>query len=541
MESEGDEMDDLLNFNGILAETGAPEVPPLTSAQLLRVILRQADPPNLTDLRVRHKQDSQSTEAVERLQQLLDETQRKLREQTMAMGQPDAATVVALAESLRKLEGELRLRQHLGVKEGIDASDLRQAGWGVLFADDADPKLIEALQPLIDLRKEQAGERFRIYSGSRGYRVKGRDTKSKFLVRNGATAAGPVSPEAVPYYLLIVGGPDKIPFDFQHQLDVQYAVGRVHFDTLEEYASYARSVVAAEQKAPPRPRQLTFFEVSNPGDRATESSSRQLVAPLYHGFQQSFQGRPCGWTLAKIPPEEAGKERLRRLLSADAPALLFTASHGMGFKSGNPDQPGRQGALLCGDWPGPSHIGPIPPEFYFAGSDLDDGANLHGMMLFLFACYGAGTPELDSFTQASVPVARAPAPFVSALPRRLLSHPAGGALAVIGHVDRAWSYSFAWSGEAQRVHTAAIESTLQRLLNGERIGYAMEYLNQRYAELATVLSDELGAVRNMRQPDERALAEIWTATHDARGYCVLGDPAVRFSKAADAKEQPCAS
>jgi hypothetical protein len=100
---------------------------------------------------------------------------------------------------------------------------------------------------------------------------------------------------------------------------------------------------------------------------------------------------------------------------------------------------------------------------------------------------------------------------------------------VIGHVDRAWGYSFSWSGGAPRVHTAAIESTLRRLLHGERIGYAMEYLNQRYAELATLLSDELGAVRNLRQPDERALAELWTATHDARSYCILGDPAVRLS------------
>ena len=48
------------------------------------------------------------------------------------------------------------------------------------------------------------------------------------------------------------------------------------------------------------------------------------------------------------------------------------------------------------------------------------------------------------------------------------------------------------------------------------------------AELATVLSDELGAIRNMRQPDYEALTELWAATHDARGYCVLGDPAVRL-------------
>ena len=57
------------------------------------------------------------------------------------------------------------------------------------------------------------------------------------------------------------------------------------------------------------------------------------------------------------------------------------------------------------------------------------------------------------------------APFVAALPQRLLTHPGGGALAVIGHVERAWGYSIRPVGLGNRL--LPFRNLLGRVLRGE--------------------------------------------------------------------------
>ena len=276
------------------------------------------------------------------------------------------------------------------------------------------------------------------------------------------------------------------------------AIGRIHFDTLEEYASYARSIVAAETGKVARSRRAVFFGVSNPDDRATSLSTQYLIQPLLDGYaKKRTKGTAAEkavvgpWTIDSVLGDNATRDRLLHLMGGDqSPALLFTASHGLGFRPSDPEQLAYQGALICQDWPGP-YGGGIRREHYLAAEDIGDNASLLGMINFHFACYGAGTPYNDEFyqlfnrTRSSI----APYAFLAKLPRRLLAHPRGGALAVIGHIERAWTHSFKWN--TSRDQTTDFSEVLYQLMDGYPVGYAMEALNTRYASISAQLSQEL--------------------------------------------------
>jgi hypothetical protein len=428
-------------------------------------------------------------------------------------------------------------QETFAVPVDVDQRDLAQTGWGIVFAHDADPAIREALAPLLDHRRAQASAenaaRYREFIGPDAYRPN--ETRDEFLLRFGSAVGQPVDPDKLPFYLLLVGSPEMIPFEFQQQLDVEHAVGRIDFETAEEYARYAQGVVAAETAQTGPPPRAVFFGVQNPADEATSRSANGLVAPL----AQEVTANHANWQIEVILREEATKARLKELLGGpDTPAFLFTASHGAFFDKDDPLQIKHQGALLCQDWPGPFawEAGKaVPQDHYFAGDDLGDEAKVGGLIAFHFACYGAGTPQYDQFAhrlrgQTERPPI-APRPFVAALPKRLLGHPNGTALAVVGHVERAWDCSFFWRGRNQ---LSTFESTLRLLLKGYPVGAATEPFNNLYASLSTSLTRQLEEAKYGRALNDLEMSSLWTANNDARGYAIIGDPAVRLAAATTA-------
>jgi hypothetical protein len=478
--------EELLYVNGINGASGTYELPPLTPAELTEAAIRESQTPSAHVKELDHKWQSD---------------------------QPSFQVI-----------------------DDLDPLDLAEVGWGVIFTHNADPKIKQALAPLLQHRRAMATtgkSHYYEFEGVKGFRPG--DSYLDFLIRQNA-GPGPADPERVPYYLLIVGDPETIPYEFQYGLDVQYAVGRLWFEDpkgqpdLGAFTRYAQGVVKAETTAAPAPRRAVFFGVKNPDDPATTQSADLLVGPL----AQRLRSAMPAWDVRTLLEAGATKSALNGLFrGGERPALLFTASHGMVFPLGDQLQLRHQGAILCQDWPGPEAWGrkPVPESYYFSADDLDGSAQVEGLIAFQFACYGAGTPMLDDYPHPRLRARPtiAPRSFLARLPQRLLTHENGPALAVVGHVERAWPSSFAWKQAGPQLQ--AFQSMLKRLFKGIPIGHALDYFNVRYAELTSLLNMELQDIKYGKRPDDLAIAGLWTANNDARGYIILGDPAVRLRTA----------
>jgi hypothetical protein len=267
-------------------------------------------------------------------------------------------------------------------------------------------------------------------------------------------------------------------------------------------------------------------------------SASLLIDPLANGLP-SANGvlkraihAEVGYQRKLRAADDATKANLLEILHAEKPpAMLFTASHGVQLRSGQAAQAASQGALLCQDWSGSS----VKPNHVLAAADVADDANVSGMVALIFACFGAGTPDTDQFlkdlSQSGSAPLLAPKPFIAALPRRLLTHPNGSALAVIGHIDRAWGFSI----QAPRVAEPQIlpfRNSLGFIMNGSPVGYSMSsQFGAHFSALSAFLLNATSPTAPAgTRPSDRDLVSAWIERNDSQNYVLLGDPAARIRK-----------
>lgn len=399
-----------------------------------------------------------------------------------------------------------------GVPVGVNENDPAEAGWGVIFPENASREVINAFQPLIEHRKTRIPrERIKTFVYRTG------QSFNKWLAQHGV-GAGHIDPEKIPLYLLIAGDAESIPFSFSQRLGLEYRVGRLAFDEPSAYANYINSLIRFErQEAKQQTGDLLVFAPSD--DAATRLSCDQLVEPLAQKLAERLR-------VERLLRKDATKVQLVDRLRTGAPQFLFSASHGLGLDLEDEDQGRYQGALVCQR---KSESGPLASEDYFSAADVTEDLDLTGLTAFFFACFSVATPAYDRFFRRNgLPRQLARKSFFSALPLRLLSNPGGAALAILGHIDRAWGFSILnESSDALRI---PFENALLRPLNGTPNGQALRDFYDRFASYSIELTDlmdtrELGGI-----VDQKELVLAWARRNDAAGYILLGDPAARMPR-----------
>lgn len=396
-----------------------------------------------------------------------------------------------------------------------------------------------------------------------------------------------------PDYLLVLGDLHQVSESITQILcSYGHFVGRLAFSDeagqprLGDYRRYAEKAVAARdadgpaseeedgedaQSAPSAERQARRARLLYvcDGSEATELAHELLVAPLLRRLAQPHKR---GGVHDLNPPQQAALYNSDELLHAAAglgSSLLFTVSHGYGgprggFASPN-EQRRQQGAMSFANAAGSRGR-------RLSGEDLRALRTpfLPGGIWFLFACYGAGTPTESQFYHwlasrrdqlddearwvlrslpASTQLVPDSHPFIAALPQAALAQE-DGPLAVIGHLDLAWSYSFVDSPEEgdeelERGDYDHFETLVRSLMREARVGAALTALSRKRRSAEQSLLRRYDAQRRAlmrpgstapetdRSPTvDLALRRHWMTRQDLTGYVLLGDPAVRLVRRA---------
>jgi hypothetical protein len=418
-----------------------------------------------------------------------------------------------------------------------DPNVLPRQRWGLVAPQGPEGKRLVALVDKLKRRREQEqGSHVPVYlvppglDGPASARWKKRVFRSKDV------------PDAErPRYLLLLGDLDQVSLELQQVLSSDAYVGRLAFPSDAGYEAYVTKVLRWERTPSREPHPRLLFFASKDGTAATDMGLRGLIRPSLAACRERQQvgGFPEAELRELIGDGKAPAGQLLAQAAEPRPSVLFSLSHGLGPPKNGWDSAARQrelqGSLV------------LPGGQTLTGAELASRPFLPGGIWFSFACYSAGTPVRSAYAQwlnqlppevdpdaarvlASELRREVARPFIAALPQAVLANPEGP-LAVMGHVDLAWAFSYLDQG---RDTSANFFGLLHTLAEGRRAGVALStllrFLNEVSIELTTLYNHEASALREGRPSpvDPVARAWLWMLRQDLAGYILLGDPAVRL-------------
>jgi hypothetical protein len=440
-------------------------------------------------------------------------------------GVPDSAT------NERDKEGAKKFDRNSFWEESGDADDLGEQRWGVIAPEGPEgDRLLALIRPLIEARREAQDADVKIYRAPVGL-----SSAEAALWRKTNFDSGSETSADIPRYQLILGDLDGVSLGLQQSQSSDGFVGRLSFRDDRGYEAYVDKVLRWEKARAEAEGAVKLFTVHD-GTAATMIGYRALVKPGLDLLRKE------GYNAADLGDHnDPSPSQFLEATKSLNPTILFSVSHGAGAPRGgwksDQDQRDRQGAMSFGR------------EGKITGSDIKEEPFLPGGVWFMLACYGAGTPNTSAYRHwleklkqvgqfggqaqavlASLPAADRP-PFIAALPQAVLANP-NGPLAVIGHIDLAWTYSFEERDTGKPVNRPSkFMQPLRTAMRGARLGASyrelVRFLNGINFEL-NELQDEAVRKGQAEASDAARSGHLWMLRQDLSGYILLGDPAVRL-------------
>lgn len=420
--------------------------------------------------------------------------------------------------------------------EGGDPNDLHAQRWGVIAPQGPrGDRLLALVEPLIRHRREQqGGEPVRVY----------RVPPVMSQLEAAAWKKEVFRPDQdldleLPRYQLVLGDLHEVPLAVQQIQGTDGYVGRLAFDDDAGYEAYVDKVLRWEGKGSAHREGRALFYTVHDRTNATRVGYDALVRP---GLEAARKRHERGQLRADAlvdagHPRRPDPDELLRAARLDRPGVLFSLSHGEG--------PPRSG------WPSDEHQRRGQGAMSFGrggrlrGEDLASVSFMPGGLWFMFACFGAGSPQASAFHRwlselrdhgryrgdpaavlDGIPSER---PFVAELPRRVLANPQGP-LGFIGHVDLAWTYAFRALDGTATSRPAKMMGVVRSLLARNRLGIGFRelyrFLEQTNTELTALDRQTQGASLDAELAVRRG--HLWMLREDLAAYVLLGDPAARL-------------
>lgn len=399
-----------------------------------------------------------------------------------------------------------------------------QVGWGLLLPDadgfsvddlvaakDApEPlqKLVEARgpAPVLRWRRDQPDILLRFYPGF----------AEPETIPIGGTPRG-IGQGAIPSFLLLWGGPDRLPWRLQYalNLDPRIFAGRLPTMSDEALERYVTALLG-EWDDPLAAHAQALVWATDHSSTDISALMRLVVAePVLNAYAADGDITPQSWMGA-----DATAEQLAEALAAQSPDIVVSTSHGFTGPVGAPDRE-RLGWLVDADFR------PTDPSALLAGWQPD------GAIWYAHACCGAGSDSPSTFAglfekgsslDDMLTEVAGLGSLVAPLPIALLSA-TRPLRAFVGHVEPTYDWTIR-DRPSQHALTADLVTALyNELMLGRPVGWAMKAFHGRSGAEAAALDDARGDVLGGRADPDAALAPRLRFL-DRRSLVVLGDPAV---------------